>query len=57
MKNFNYFYKLLLHVKNSRDIPALTQTLLASNTFRQTCLKLHNAKGKFINILDDIAFP
>jgi hypothetical protein len=57
MKNLNYFYKLFMHVKNSSDIPMLTQTLVSSHTFRKTCLKIHNAKGKLINILDNAAFP
>lgn len=57
MSRWNFVYTLFKQVKNTSDIPHLTEGLQHSSTFRKACLAVHNAKERIKRQIHEEAFP
>ena len=57
MRNWRSILGLADKVKNSKDIPVLTDYLANNETFGKFSIGVHNIKLKFLHEVDKAAFP
>lgn len=55
--NFNIFSIMMKEAKSVKETPELTNFLSQSKSFQNAALKIHNLKLKFLQKMDEAAFP